>query len=99
MSKEIDNVLLTAHDLTHGERRDAYSHPYNDYSKVVGIFQAITGITLTPAQGSLFMVSVKLARLDTNDKKNLIHLDSVVDAAGYLWCYAQIAEKMERTVS
>lgn len=99
MSREVDNVLLTAHDLTHGERREAYSHPFDDYTRVVGIFKAITGIELTPAQGVLFMMSIKLARLDFNDKKELLHLDSVIDAAGYMWCYAQVAEKMERPVA
>lgn len=99
MSREVDELLLKAHELTHGQRREDYSHPFDDYTRVVGIFKAITGITLTPAQGALFMVSIKLARINFNDQKDLIHLDSVVDAAGYLWCYAQIAEKMERSVA
>ena len=95
MSRQIDEVLLKAHELTHGQRREEYNHPFDDYSRVVDIFRAFSGVELTPAQGAMFMVSVKLARLQNNYRKNLLHVDSVIDAAGYLWCYAQIAEKME----
>jgi Domain of unknown function (DUF6378) len=95
MARQVDELLLKAHELTHGQRRDEYSHPYDDYVRVVDIFEAISGIELSPEQGALFMLSVKLSRINFNNTHGRLHLDSVVDAAGYLWCYASICEKME----
>lgn len=96
MSKQIDEILLKAHELTHGQRREEYSHPFDDYVRVVNIFKAISGRELSPEEGALFMLSVKLSRINFNNTHGKLHLDSVIDAAGYLWCYASICEKMER---
>jgi hypothetical protein len=38
------------------------------------------------------MVSVKLARLNTNLERGKWHRDSIVDAAGYLGCLAMAHE-------
>jgi hypothetical protein len=79
-------VLTEAHELINGPRQKSYSHPFDDYSKVRNIFQAMTGINLTVEQSILFMVAVKLARLNTNIERGKWHRDSLVDAAGYLGC-------------
>lgn len=89
----MDDVLRRADAIVHGPRGDDYGPPEADYAKVVAIFEGITGIRLSPAEGSLFMVAVKLARLGTNLKAGRLHEDSVVDAAGYLWCFAQIMSR------
>jgi hypothetical protein len=38
------------------------------------------------------MIAVKLSRLRHNIDDNAVHRDSLVDAAGYLWVFASIAE-------
>lgn len=82
-------TLLEAHDLITGPRQQAYSHPADDYSKVVEIFKSFTGVALSPTQAILFMVAVKMARIRTNlDRDNTLHRDSLVDAQGYLGCLA-----------
>ena len=88
----LDDILTTADKLVHGDRNDHYGEPIDDYSKVVAIYKTISGIDLDPEEGALFMLAVKLARLATNFEKKLIHRDSLVDAAGYLWVFASICE-------
>lgn len=88
-------TLMEAFELITGPRQDAYSHPEDDYSKVVRIFGAITDIQMTPQEGILFMVSVKMARLMTNLEHDRFHRDSLVDAAGYLGCLAMVEARKE----
>lgn len=88
----VDNALRTADGLVHRDRNERYSAPHDDYRRVVDIFRAITGHELTPEEGALFMVAVKLARLAHNQQKGKLHLDSLVDAAGYLWCIGEIMD-------
>lgn len=80
------DILLDAYDLVTGDRQRDYSHPSDDYGKVVAIFQTLTGVELSIEQALLFMVSVKFARLRTNLEANKLHRDSIVDAVGYLAC-------------
>lgn len=84
------DTLLEAHALITGPRHDDYDHPAVDYGKVVDIFEAFTGISLTVEEALLFMVSVKMARLRTNLERNVLHRDSLVDAMGYLGCLAMV---------
>lgn len=94
MSKHIkgSDILLDAYDLVTGDRQEAYSHPSEDYAKVCAIFEALTGVSLTIEQALLFMVSVKFARLRTNLERDILHRDSIVDAAGYLACLSMHSE-------
>jgi hypothetical protein len=80
------DILTEAHHLITGPRQAAYSHPHDDYTKVRNIYQAMTGISLTVEQAILFMVAVKLARLNTTLQHGRLHHDSLVDTAGYLGC-------------
>lgn len=88
----VDQVLRTADGLVHNDRQKRYSAPHDDYGRVVDIFRAITGHELTAEEGALFMVAVKLARLAHNQQAGNLHLDSLVDAAGYLWCVGEIMD-------
>jgi hypothetical protein len=45
------------------------------------------------------MLSVKLARLGHNFEQDLVHRDSIVDAAGYLWCFGMISEALGRSTT
>ena len=88
MSKQTpgSEILLEAHRLVNGPRQDTYGHPADDYSKVADIFETLTGVKLNVSEAILFMVAVKMARLSTNLKKDVVHHDSLVDAIGYLAC-------------
>lgn len=88
-------TLLEAFELITGPRQAAYSHPEDDYQRTVAIFQTLTGIQMTPQQGILFMVAVKLARLTHNLDQGIFHKDSMVDAAGYLGCLAMVEHRKE----
>jgi hypothetical protein len=86
-------ILTEAHSLITGERAAAYSHPTDDYGKVVEIFAALTGQRLTIEDAMLFMVAVKFARLRTNLDAGRLHRDSLIDAAGYLGCLSMHFER------
>lgn len=92
LTPAVDQVLRTADGLVHRDRQALYSAPHDDYGRVVDIFRAITGHELTAEEGALFMVAVKLARLAHNQQAGNLHLDSLVDAAGYLWCVGEIMD-------
>lgn len=79
-------ILHEAHGLITGPRQQQYSHPYDDYSKVVDIFYGLTGVRLTVHEALCFMVAVKMARLRTATERGGWHHDSLVDAIGYLGC-------------
>lgn len=88
-STDPENSALTeAHGLVHGDRNASYGHPYDDYSRSVGIFREWTGIEMTPSQGAMFMMAVKMSRLiESPDKR-----DNIVDLAGYAECYRMIRQ-------
>ena len=78
------DILLEAHRLVTGPRNETYGDVVDDYTKVITIFEALTGIKLSIADALLFMVSIKMARLRTNLDRNRLHHDSLLDALGYL---------------
>ena len=94
----LDDILKEADRIVHGPRNEAYGHPIDDYSRVVATFRLISGVELTPEEGALFMVAVKLARLANNFEQGIVHRDSLVDAAGYLWVFGQIAQARGKTI-
>lgn len=87
-----ESILQEAQRLITGPRQATYAHPYDDYTKVVEIFKALTGVELTLQQALLFMVSIKFARMRTNFEKGRFHRDSAVDAAGYLGCLEMVVD-------
>lgn len=95
----LDDILKEADAIVHGPRNDAYGHPIDDYTRVVEIFRMISGVDIHPEEGALFMVAVKLARLAHNIEAGIVHRDSLVDTAGYLWVFAQIAQARGKTIT
>jgi hypothetical protein len=85
-----ESVLAEAERLINGDRQKAYSHPYYDYKKTVGAFNALTGHQLTVQDGIIFMVCVKLSREAYLHKR-----DNVVDACGYLGCLEKVIDRIE----
>lgn len=92
------SILAEANSLVYGVRGDLYDHPADDFARTVKIFESITDIKLTPEEGILFMLSLKLSR---NHYAELVNKpieqrrDSIVDAAGYLDCYWQVLERKQ----
>ena len=95
----LDDILKEADAIVHGPRNEQYGDPIDDYSRVVEIYKALSGRDLRPEEGALFMLSVKLARLDKNAQIGIVHRDSLVDAVGYLWVYGSIMEALGRDVA
>lgn len=92
----LDDILKKADALVHGDRNQSYGHPYDDYRRVSDIYNSITGQHIGPDDAALLMVCVKLARIGKHHDTNTVHVDSLVDLAGYAWVYAQILEVMNR---
>lgn len=91
-------TILEAYRLITNDRNNSYGHPLDDYQKTVNIFHAMTGVELTAEQGVLFMVAVKLSRLNHNLTQGVLHQDSLIDAAGYLGCLSMIDAERQRRV-
>jgi hypothetical protein len=87
-SSNIDpgDAAYRAWQLTRGDRRVQYGHPFNDYTHVRNMFAAITNHKhlLSVQEAIMFMVCVKLARLMKSLNEQKLHEDSLVDAIGYL---------------
>ena len=90
-------ILLQAHQIVNQDRQNTYGHPKDDYTKVINIFETLTGKKLTLNDAILFMVSVKLARLRTNLEQGQLHHDTLLDTIGYLTCLNMIHHHTEST--
>jgi len=90
-------ILLQAHQIVNQDRQNTYGHPKDDYTKVINIFEALTGKKLTLDDAILFMVSVKLARLRTNLEQEILHHDTLLDTIGYLTCLNMIHHHTKST--
>lgn len=91
-------ILLQAHQLITGDRQQAYSHPLDDYSRTVSIYNALKGEdVMTAEDGVLFMLCVKLSRLMHELDNDMNIPDNTVDAAGYLGCLAMVRERLKET--
>ena len=90
-------ILQEAYKIVNQDRQNTYGHPKDDYTKVVNIYQTLTGKQLTLTEALLFMVSVKLARLKTNLDQGQLHYDTLLDTIGYLTCINMIHQPESTT--
>lgn len=91
-------ILLKAHELITGDRQNTYSHPLDDYSRTVSIYNALKGEdVMTAEDGILFMLCVKLSRLMHEIDNGLNIPDNTVDAAGYLGCLNMVRERVRNS--
>lgn len=88
-----DSPAADAFMLVHGQGSDTrgglYGPPWDDYALTTDIYARITGIELSPVEGILFMVAVKLSRLSHGIAQEFpveLLRDHFVDAIGYLDC-------------
>lgn len=75
-------ILEEAQSLVYGARHASYGHPKDDYERTVGAFNALTGHSLSVADGITFMLCVKLSRMQHSPENR----DHYVDLAGYAAC-------------
>lgn len=74
-----ESVCAEADRLVNTDRRKSYGHPYENFERTVNTFASLTGIKMTPEQGALFMICIKLARESYAEKR-----DTRVDICGYV---------------
>jgi hypothetical protein len=81
-SPKRSSVLTEAQGLVHGDRNEQYGAPITEYTRTVGMVNAMLGAKLkeplTPEDMAYIMVCLKLSRQINKPKR-----DSLVDAAGY----------------
>ena len=87
---KLTDVLSVADSLIHGEKNEDYGDPYDDYLLTTKLFKEMTGIDMSPPQGILFMVCVKLSRESRKHKK-----DNLIDSCGYLGLYEYALKRLE----
>ena len=80
------NLREKAHDLTGGDRQEAYGHPIDNFSTTAGIMNHLIAANKSAREGHItaefaqvLMLGVKLARLARDPS----HHDTLVDIAGY----------------
>lgn len=80
-----ESVCLTAERIVGGDRRNQYGHPHADYAAATSAFNSFTRrqgpFALSPAEGVMFMMCVKLSREGHKHKT-----DNLVDLCGYAKC-------------
>lgn len=87
------NCATTANNIVHGQRRQDYGHPYDDYDRVAKMWSAILGVSVTPRQAALCMICIKLSREVHAHKE-----DNLVDICGYALVTEMIVER-ERQIA
>jgi hypothetical protein len=67
-------------------RRTTYGDPQAMFEQVAARWSLTLGAKVTAAQVAILLIDLKVARLAGDPK----HLDSVIDAAGYAACLAEV---------
>lgn len=84
-----NSILQEAEALTQGARQSAYGNALEAYTRITGAFNAITGHNLSPQEGIMFMIFLKLDR-----EKHKPARDNRVDGAGYFAVLDMAMEKL-----
>lgn len=84
-------VILEAHGLINGLRQDDYGHPLDDFTKTAIQWEVILGVSVSPEQVGLCMISVKISR-----HLNAPKADNLTDIAGYAGTLGMIAHERAR---
>jgi hypothetical protein len=95
MGAEIRRKLLEeAAEIVSKDRAQEYEEPEQSFGTIAKLWdvylKAKLDPTITPADVSLLMVLLKVARLINNPT----HWDSTMDIAGYAACLADVAAEM-----
>lgn len=82
------NVLQEADRLTSGDRKKAYGDAKTNFKEIANIFNAMTGLNLTPEEIIKVQIATKLAREKHSHKR-----DNLVDLAGYTKLLDEVINK------
>ena len=80
------NILEEALEITAKDRQEIYGSPKENWGRTAAIFNAMTGLSLTPGECVKMAIAMKLARLHKSPK----HRDSKTDLAGYAWVLDEV---------
>ena len=80
-------ILDNAKELIYGQRQEDYGSPQDNFKRIADMWSVILEKEVTEAQVALCMASLKMARLVNTPN----HLDSYVDAAGYIALAGELA--------
>lgn len=90
-----ESILIRAERLINGERRAAYGHPLDDYTRTAAIVSAAFAHKLkeplTAEDMLMVMVFVKCSR-----QINKFGTDNLADLAGYAGCIEAAKDERER---
>lgn len=88
------SILHEADELVNGDRREAYGHPFDDYSRTAALWSQVLGHEVSVEQAILCMICVKLSR-----ECNRHGRDNLVDLAGYAACLDAVHSERARRAS
>jgi hypothetical protein len=88
-----ETILTTAEQLINGDRAKDYGVAETNFNRIAALWQPILGVSITPEQVALSLAALKIARLIQSPA----HIDSWVDACGYLALGGEIAQKPDLT--
>ena len=89
MSVPGPNICVEAVQLVLGDRRAAYGHPLDDWTRTAALWSQIVGVPVTWREATLCMIAVKSSRQCHADRR-----DNLVDICGYALCY-ELCEQEE----
>lgn len=81
-------VLRTAEELINGDRQDRYGSPEESFGLIAELWGAYLDRGISSTDVGAMMALLKIVRIRTEPR----HLDSYVDACGYLALAAEVAE-------
>lgn len=84
---EKTEILNTAAGLISGDRKKTYGDAREDFTRTGNMWAQVLGVPVSPEQVAICMTLLKIGRLCNTPS----HLDSWVDAAGYLALGGEIA--------
>jgi hypothetical protein len=93
MSISAESYLIAAIETIEerGKQYDQLQQQERSMESIVAAFNIITGLSLTESQGWLFMMCLKLVRLNTDP--NIFHDDSAIDLISYAALSAECGGK------
>ena len=83
-------ILLTAKDYITKDRAATHGNMEDNFSTIAEYWSTHLGHTLTALDVAVMMTLLKLARI----KSGPTNLDNYVDAAGYMGCGGELADKL-----
>ena len=86
-----EEILRTAADLVSGPRAEQHGDVDFTFGTASTLFEGIVGQEISPTDGIMFMVCLKIARMVSKRNSGIpINIDDYIDACGYLALAGQL---------